>query len=368
MVISFCLPSLYSGGAEKAMVNIAEGLSTRGYDIEMFILKEEGDLLSQSGDIDVKFADGYYNKYLGAASYIYDISRYFEVAEPDLFISSMSHLNVVAQLAKKMTASSTSVILTEHNTLSKKGGMKSWFVKRLVNILYNDAESIVAVSEGVADDLINTTRITSDIVNTIYNPVISEEIIKKSYEPIDNAWLHNEDIPVYLSAGRMVPQKNFPNLIKSFSIARESCDARLIIIGRGDHEDKLGVLANNEGVNEYIDFAGFVDNPYNYMRNASVFVSSSSWEGLPTVHIEAMACGCPIVSTNCPSGPFEILQGGKLGTLVPVDDPKSLAKGMIWELNNPTSSELLITSAKNRFSVKQSVDSYENLIVSYMGA
>ncbi|NJS16372.1 MAG: glycosyltransferase [Nostocaceae cyanobacterium CSU_2_110] len=174
-------------------------------------------------------------------------------------------------------------------------------------------------------------------------------------------WFEKNSPPVFLAVGRLTEQKDFSTLIKAFSLVRKEKLARLIILGEGEARGQLEATIKNLGISEDVLLPGFTDNPYAYMYNANAFVLSSRWEGLPTVLIEAMACGCPVVATDCPSGPQEILAAGKYGELVCCGDVLALSKAMLNVLDNPINSEIL-TQRTQDFSFDKAVSRYLELI------
>jgi len=203
----------------------------------------------------------------------------------------------------------------------------------LMRLFYPWADKVVAVSKGVADDLVRITRLPKDKIQVIYNPVVTSEFFIKAEEPLDHPWFKPGEPPVILGVGRLTEAKDFPTLIRAFTLVRKERPARLMILGEGEDRPKLDALVKELGLEKDVALPGFVENPYKYMKRAAVFVLSSKWEGLPTVLIEAMALGTPVVSTACPSGPSEILEGGKWGRLVPVGDVEALAKAIVEALS-----------------------------------
>jgi glycosyltransferase involved in cell wall biosynthesis len=204
----------------------------------------------------------------------------------------------------------------------------------LEHYFYPWADAIVAVSKGVADDLAGAARLPRDRIKVIYNPVVTEVLFRKAEEPLEHPWFLPGCPPVILGVGRLTAAKDFPTLTRAFARVRESQSARLLILGEGKERDSLEKLVRELGLERDVSMPGFVDNPYAYMRRSSLFVLSSAWEGLPTVLIEAMACGCQVISTNCPSGPEEILDGGKYGELVRVGDAEAMSSAMLRALSN----------------------------------
>jgi glycosyltransferase involved in cell wall biosynthesis len=223
------------------------------------------------------------------------------------------------------------------------------------------AHHIVTVSNGIKDDLSRLSPRAGGKAQTIYNPVVDSDLVEKAKQPVSHPWLDDEDIPVILGVGRLTHEKNFDLLIRAFATVATARNVRLVLLGEGKHQEKLERLIHALGVEGRVDIHGFVGNPYPYMASASMLVLSSIFEGLPTVLIEALACGCPVVSTDCPSGPREILEGGKWGALVPVNDQEALAASIRKTLDVPHNPERLQHRAWD-FSVERSVDHYLSLL------
>jgi glycosyltransferase involved in cell wall biosynthesis len=202
----------------------------------------------------------------------------------------------------------------------------------LIRLFFPKAHAIVAVSNGVADDLSRVSGISRQSIRVIYNPVVSSTLIAKSTEPACHPWLSNDRIPVVVGMGRLTRQKSFETLIHAFATVRSQIPSRLIILGEGEERPFLERLMMNLGIAEDVDLPGFISNPYPFLSKASLFVLSSRWEGLPWVLIEALACGSKVVSTDCPSGPREILDNGAFGQLCPVENVSAMATAMIRAL------------------------------------
>jgi len=196
---------------------------------------------------------------------------------------------------------------------------------------------------------------------TIYNPLYCSAVIDRASSPTDHPWLMRRDAQVIVAVGRLTPQKGFDTLLRAFVLVRQRLDARLIVLGEGPDRAALTNLASLLGVREYVDFAGFMENPYVYMRRASVVAMSSRYEGFGNVLVEAMAVGTPVVSTNCPHGPREILADGKYGALVPVDDPGALAEAILSTIARPQARTELIERAR-MFSIENAVGLYEEVM------
>ena len=198
-------------------------------------------------------------------------------------------------------------------------------------------------------------------IHTIYNPVVSADLHRKAREPLDHPWLNGRGPPVVLAIGRLHKQKDFATLLAAFAVVLRQRTARLIVLGRGPLLASLRSLAHKLRIAKHVEFPGFVENPYAFLARASLFVLSSRHEGLANVLIEAMACGCPVVSTNCPFGPDEILEGGRWGELVPVGNPEALAGAMARALDNPPRRHGL-RDRTSFFSIEKAVVRYEELL------
>lgn len=207
---------------------------------------------------------------------------------------------------------------------------------RLVRSFYPWADTISAVSEGVADDLAQVVGIPRERIEVIHNPGVMPELRNKAQAPLDHPWFQPDQPPVVLAVGSLTVQKDFPTLIRSIAHVQETRPVRLLILGEGQDRPELEALVRQLGLEESVSLPGFVANPYAYMARASVFVLSSRWEGLPTVLMEALYCGAPVVATDCPSGPREILRDGQYGQLVPVGNVTTLAHAIETTLEDNT--------------------------------
>jgi glycosyltransferase involved in cell wall biosynthesis len=205
------------------------------------------------------------------------------------------------------------------------------------------------------------TRLPKERVATIHNPVFRSDITLLSSERLDHPWLVQRDIPVVVGAGKLKPQKDFKTLLRAFAIVRQQRPVKLIICGEGRERDSLMGLARELGIETDVDLIGSVRNLYAVLARASVFVLSSAWEGLPNVLIEALACGCPVVSTDCPSGPAEILDNGAFGRLVPVGDAIRMADAIRQTLEAPPTKEGMVARAKC-FSFDDAMIRYEQVL------
>ena len=295
--------------------------------------------------------------------------RYVCQSQPAVIYARGDRANLLALWARRLAGGGTHVVVTHCNIMAehlrinteRTSAWRARFALGLMSRAFLRADAIVSPSDGVRDEMSRTARIPRKRITTIYNPVVSRELWELAQAPLDDPWFRPGAPAVILGAGWLVDQKDFPMLLRAFARVRRQRTARLVILGEGEHRSDLEALAEELDVAKDVALQGYVSNPFAWMSRASVFALSSKWEGLPTVLIEAMACGCPVVSTDCPSGPAEILDGGEYGRLVPVGDDAALAAALIATLNNPPPRERLI--ARGRwFTVERAAERYVQFI------
>lgn len=317
------------GGAERVLLNLGCGLAEQGFQIDLVLGKAWGPHLKKVPP-QIRIVDLQASQTLAS---LLALSRYLRQERPLALLSAMHYGNEMALWAKRLARVSTRVIVTEHNTLSQslrnKTKLKNRLIPLCVRYFYPWADEIVAVSQGVARDLARISGLPCKRIQTIYNPVVTPELLEKAKAPLDHPWFKPGEPPVILGVGKLEAQKDFPTLLRAFALVRRVRPSRLIILGWGPDRSQLEALIRDLGTEEDVALLGYVENPYNYMAHASVFALSSAWEGLPTVLVEAMALGTPVVSTDCESGPSEILDDNRYGILTPVGDPQGLANGIL---------------------------------------
>ncbi len=355
--LSIFVPSLEGGGAERNMLNLARGFDDRGLSVDLVLAKAEGPYLDQvpTGMRVVDLGD------VRLLPSLPNFVRYLRQERPVVLISAMDHANVAALWARRIARVPTLVLVGVRNTLSQETQHATQTKQRLIPFLvrafYPWADAIVAVSRGVANDLARIKGLSRKGIHIIYNPVVTSELLAAARAPSDHPWFSPGEPPVVLGTGRLTPQKDFPTLIRAFAFMRARRPGRLVILGEGEERPRLEALVSQLGIEDDVVLPGFVENPYAYMTRAAAFVLSSTWEGLPTVIIEALACGTPVVSTDCPSGPAEILEGGRYGRLVPVGDVEGLARAIMHTLDTYFDAEMLRRRA-GEFTVDRIVDQY----------
>ena len=358
--IAFFLPSVRGGGAQRVIVNLVQGITERGIPVDVVLATAQGVFLGQLPAA-ARLVD------LGAGRLmrsLVPLARYLRRERPRYLVSSMSHANLIALWAARLARRSTPVMVTVHNTMSQstqeQGGLGGALSSRMLRTFYPWASSVVAVSRGAADDLARTSGLPREHVQVVYNPVITPEVLAQARKEPGHPWLAAGKPPVILGVGRLTRQKDFPTLIRAFAEVRRQRPARLIILGEGEERAALEALIGQLGVAADVALPGFRDNAMAYMAKSAVFVLSSAWEGLPTVLIEALAAGTRVVSTDCPSGPREILQDGRLGALVPVGDAPALASAIAATLDRSVGA--VPTEALKPFTRDAAVDHYLQLI------
>jgi len=359
--LAIFLPSLAGGGAERAMVRIANLLAARGYDIDLCTASFSGPYVREVAS-NVRIVN--LNSGSVAISLI-PLICYLHRNRPDAILSAMTHANVIAVLSKIFMPSKIRIVISERAHISQSlkitsfADWKNIVLSLLVRVLYPFADAICAVSEGVARDLETYAKLPPNSARCIYNPFDIDQIDSLARESISHPWFCDGGPPIILSVGRLTHQKNFSLLIRSFKLVRKSIKCRLLIMGEGVlhsklYQESVDLLLTNDDI-QIIDFRL---NPFPYFTGSSVFVLPSLFEGLPAVLIEAMACGTPVISTDCPSGPREILDNGVYGSLVPVNDEQLMAQAIIHTLQESKSNSKDVKKRAEFFNCDSIIQEY----------
>jgi glycosyltransferase involved in cell wall biosynthesis len=407
MHIAFIIESLRMGGVEKMIVILSGALAARGHQIDLLALSQEGSLASHlpasvkvvnipAGHLAVARlqclrADPLAlpallrpvllaTKPSHSLRYMPGIARYLAEVQPDTLFAAKPHVNIEAALAHRLAHSGARLILSERTHFSVanegEGDSRRRGITALMRRTYSRADTIVAVSKGVANDLVSHVGISPERVVVVYNPTVTPDLSAKALQPPDHPWFEEggNGAPIVLGVGRVGAQKDFPTLLRAFARVRGQRPARLLIIGEPRNEAKrekrvaeMMTLADQLGIAKEFSLIGFQDNPYAFMARAQCLALSSRYEGFGNVLVEALACGCPVVSTDCPSGPAEILDNGEFGALVPVGDPDALAAAILATLAAPPDRDRLIARAQV-FSFETSIDNYEAVLTGRMPA
>ncbi|WP_366554943.1 glycosyltransferase [Aquibaculum sediminis] len=292
------------------------------------------------------------------------LARYIKTNKPDVIFARTAPLIVSALVGRHRAGVQTTVIGSEHNRLAVNqdaADRPEWrygLQPKVLRPFYEECDALIAVSEGIRQEILDATDMDGAKVHTIHNPVVDETILEQAAAPVPHPWLEDPAVPVIVTVGKINPQKDHKTLLRAFSLVLEQRDARLIVVG-GTRDNEASLTYRKEveeeaqflGLSDKVHFAGHKNNPFAYVRPASLFVLSSLWEGFGNVLVEAMACGCQVVSTDCVSGPREILDGGRYGALVPVGEPARMAEAILAALQERRAPEEL-TDRASAFSVE----------------
>jgi len=364
------LSGLTGGGAQRRSLMLAKGLVDRGCSTDIVVVRGDGPfrkLLPAGAQLvaleptAARMPVIGSHKALWVLSGIPALSHYLTTQRPDVLLSTSTPGNLAALWARKLSRSGVPIVITVNLNLSaaalRAGPLLGPLARRFIASVYSGADAAIAISRGVAEDLRNICAFPADRVMQIYNPLDIEFVTARSREPVEHSWLRPGAPPVVLAVGKLKPQKDYPTLLDAFARIRASQPAHLVILGEGEERARIERRARELGFGDDLYMPGFVENPFAWMARASVFVLSSAWEGLSNALLEALACGCPVVSTDCRSGPREILADGEIGPLVRVGDDKALAEAIVTTLAAPLPRERLVARAAE-FSYDKAVDLY----------
>ncbi len=399
--VGFLLTGLDGGGAERAMLNLAAALIARGHRADLVIPRLAGDYRAaipggmrawraripgtdrrflraiRRAGVDVEAMTvnpvGAARTWLVLARRypgipvlrgsglrsIYPcahfLAQYVREVRPHVLVSALPGPNTIAVCAAELTDRAVPVVVTVRSNVAA-GYAPEWLAA--ARTLYPLADAVVAVSRGVAESVRRSLRVDAECVRTIYNGVPADSIRRLAQEEVTHPWFAHGEPPVVLSVGREAPVKDHPTLVEAFGLARREADARLVILGRlsAPYRARLESLARGHGVAGDLGFLDFDENPYRYMQRAGLLALSSRWEGLPGVILEALACGTPVVSTDAPYGPREIL--GRWGDLPPVGDAPALARALVATLRGARPTEEALRARAADFSPEKAADAY----------
>lgn len=354
------------GGTAFSIVRLANHLTQRGVEVDVLALATAFEqevmceLDERVGRIPLKGRRRW--------SIFGSLLRHLLARQPHAVVAFDTRANSLACLARQIPVAGRPVIASIRNSVEARLGEAGRAAERrrrgLIRIL-SRADRVVAISNGLAHELIRATGAGHDRLRVIHNLVVGPALLETTADAVDHPWYEAErgsrDYPVILGVGRLEGQKDFPTLIRAFGLLRARRRARLIILGRGSQAGELDRLARELDVRGDVDFPGFVTNPAAWMAGADVFALSSRAEGFGMVLAEAMAVGCPVVSTDCMSGPREILEDGRYGSLVPVGDAAGMADALSTTLDHPATSADLRAGAM-RFSIEANGDAFLDLI------
>jgi glycosyltransferase involved in cell wall biosynthesis len=355
--------TLDQGGADRVTITLLRGLDRARFEPRLVMMKRTGVYLGDvPADVPIDCLD--------AASLwhcVPALTRYLRAHRPDVFFSLDSGGNIPAVMAHRLAGAPGRIVLSERNILWNGGkSAKRALQVALKGVLYRGADAVTAVSRGVGDDLAATLRLPSNRIEVVYNPMLTDDLDRQAAEPVEHPWFA-EPTPIVLAAGRLVPQKDYATMIRAFAAVRAGRPARLFILGDGPARPSLEAEVARLGLGADVWFGGFDKNPFKYMARCTVFVLSSRNEGLPGSLIQAMACGAPVVSTDCPSGPSEIIsEPGRNGFLVPVGDVAALAERVAHLIDHPAERAELARRGRDavqRFEAAAAIERYAAVLV-----
>jgi glycosyltransferase involved in cell wall biosynthesis len=356
MIVAFYMPHLITGGAERVTVNLANHFVRRGEKSLMVLDRRDGALI-EALDANVELIALDAPRTLAALP---RLTRLLKSRRPDVLLSGITYNSPIAILAAKLSGAGTRVAVAEHTVLSQelaeRGPRDRWTIPPLLNLAYRAAAGIIAASDAIADDLARLCRIARSRIEVLANPVIGGDIAQRAAVKPDHPWFA-EPVPVFVAAGRMTKVKDFPTLIAAFARVQAKRKARLLLLGDGPLRGPLEAQARSLGLAGAVALPGALADPLPYFARAAAVVSSSRYEGFGNVLVEAMACGTPVVSTDCPGGPRGILEDGRYGTLVPVGDAEALAQAMLAALDRRSDAATLRAGAA-RYTVERAGDAY----------
>jgi glycosyltransferase involved in cell wall biosynthesis len=340
------------------MLILAAALADAGEDVDVVVINSRGPFREQV-DESVRVVDLSSNRVVLCLP---KLVRYLRRERPTVFLSSLNHANVMSVIARSISGAGTKVVVCLHSTMSQAESrtLKDRILHKLMRYTYPKADKIVAVSEGVAEDVALHIGLDRSKIEVVYNPVVTPAVRALAQQETEHPWFLPGSPPVVMGVGRLEKQKDFGTLIRAFAELRKRRKARLMILGEGNMRRELESLVGELGLIDDVALAGFVSNPFVLLRRAGAFVLSSRWEGLPTALIEAMACGTPVVATDCPSGPREILEGGKWGRLISVGDVPSLCAAIGETLD--ASERPDVEMRARDFEVGRAVQRYREVI------
>lgn len=358
-----------TGGEGRVCSSVGKALAAKGFEVDFLVdgtysensYLEEG--LPQNARVvrltEIRCSDPGHDprRYL---ELLFTLATYLWREEEGVLVSNLTKFNLIAVWASLLSGFEWGLVLVEHSLISPRITGRSHVLPWLVRSHYSFANEVIAVSSDVGTELRKRHGVEPDTCTTIWNPLDIEQIVEKSRQEVDHDWFH-DDTPIVMGVGRFVEQKQFSVLLEAFELLARHSDVRLVLAGEGPLKEDLQDLAIALDIEDRVDFLGFVPNPYKYMRRAGLLAVSSRYEGFGLILTEALACGTPVVSTDCPGGPSDILKDGEYGELVDVGDPRGLADAMARTLSDPPDFDRLVERAQH-YHVDKVADRYAEVI------
>jgi glycosyltransferase involved in cell wall biosynthesis len=330
--VAIFLYRLRCGGAERVMLTLAEEFIRRGLSVDVIAFDASGEFAANLPS-SARLVDIGSLKISKAQD---ALKKYIDDSPPTAILANGDRCMTAAFWAKYHAQNKTRIVGVVHNDLlgplslddvTFKEKILARMKKFPMSFIYRQLDTIIAVSEGVANSVCEFLGYPRDRISVIYNPADLGALARKAAEPAEHQWFVKKKAPIIISAGRLAKEKDFPTLLRAFRLLTDKAPARLAIIGDGPERATLENLINELGLSGKAELLGFQENPFKYVARADLFALSSVFEGFGMVILEAMALGIPAVSTNCPSGPAELLRAHP-DRLVPTRDPQALADAM----------------------------------------
>lgn len=355
--IAFFFSTSGHSGVDRAVRNLMPAITGRGYEIDLLHVRKHGprtdDLPPTVNVVDL----GTRHTYASLPA----IARYLRRVRPAVVLSDKDRVNRTALLAKFLARAQTRLVFRSGTTISidlaSRGAFERWLQRNSMGKLYRYADNVIVNSEGSADDMAAYTGLPRRLITVVPNPVVPASLFEQVQPRPDHPWFAQGQPPVILGVGELGARKDFATLIRAFAILRRDRSCKLVILGKGNQRQELLALSRNLGVEKDVDLAGFQRDPYSYMAHAAVLGFTSLWEGNPFVLPEALAVGTPVVATDCPSGPREVLAYGRVGPLVPMKDPLAFANALARTLDDPLPATVLQDAARP-YEIETSATAY----------
>lgn len=358
--IAFLIPSLAGGGAERATATIADHIDGQRFRATLVIERPISDHYRLTHGLPVTRL-----RASSSRRALLPLLRVVLRVRPAIIYSALPHLNLMAALVRLLAVPKPRLIVSVHNNQERELAdvPRGRLLERLAGFVYRSADAVVVVSGGIAGQLI-AQGVPKERIAVIPNPIWIESVRSAALEPVSHKWI-NHDHELIAAMGRLTEQKDFTTLIRALpKVLSERPRVRLLILGDGELRAKLAEDSRAFGVADAVELLGFDPNPFRYIARSRCFVSSSLWEGFGMGIVEAMACGVPVVATDCPFGPSEILDGGRYGLLVPTADPDAIARAILAMLREGQASAEFSRRGLERareFDVSNVVPKYEHL-------
>ncbi|MCC4114262.1 glycosyltransferase [Aromatoleum toluclasticum] len=355
--IALLLPELEAGGAQRVMLLLAREFAARGHRVDLVLLQATGPLLAEIPDtvrlVDLAAREHGLGQLGFTLSSIRRLGAWLKKERPEALLSTITGANLVAILARRAAGIPLRLVIREAVTLENH---TSTLRRRAMRWLYPHADAVIALTDVMAEQLVRDLAVPPAKIHCIPNPVDAARIRAQGDEPLAHPWLQAPDLKVVISAGRLIPQKDYATLLRAFALLPATLSARLIIVGEGPERARLETLAAELGIADRVTLPGFDANPWRWMARADLFVLSSRWEGHPNALLEALELGLPAVITDYDASAHSLLPTGKLG-IAAVGEPNSLANAMCATLRDGSR-----TGPPSRPPLTTNVDRYLDIL------